>query len=339
MRPQTSIPASPAPLALVAGASRGLGLQIARELGTRGFRLALCARNSDALDRAADLLRDEGIEVVAQTCDVGDVDAVNALVERLERDFGGIEVLFCVAGIIQVGPLANLRRSHIEAAVQTMLWGPVNTALAVTPAMQSRGRGRIALITSVGGLIAAPHLLPYSTAKFGAVGFGKSLRNELSGTGVTVTTVTPGLMRTGSHLHAWFVGRQAQEFGWFSIAASTPLLSIDARRAARRIVTAALDGRATVAPTPLAFLAPRVEALAPRATAALLGFTARRLPAATPDQSPSEVEGFEAAQLLSRPARTILDRLTVLGRRAAMRLNERSQAGTTAERSESAGLQ
>jgi short-subunit dehydrogenase len=327
-RPQTSIPSSPAPLALVAGASRGLGLKIAQELGARGFRLALCARNSDALQRAADLLREDGVEVVTQTCDIGDVDAVEAFVERLEQDVGAIEVLCCVAGIIQVGPLANLRRSQIEAAVQTMLWGPVNTALAVAPAMQRRGRGRIALVTSVGGLIAAPHLLPYSTAKFGAVGFGKSLRNELSGTGVTVTTVTPGLMRTGSHLHARFVGHQSQEFAWFAVAASLPLLSINADRAARRIVTATLDGRAIVAPTPLAFLAPRVEALAPRATAALLGFTLRRLPAATPDQDPSEVEGFEAAQLLRPRTRAILNRLTVLGRRAAVRLNERSQSGS-----------
>jgi len=324
----TSIPQSSAPLAFVAGASRGLGLQIARELGGRGFRLALCARNTETLDRAAQVLREEGVDVVAaESCDVGDVDAVEALVERLERDVGAIEVLFCVAGIIQVGPLANLRRSHIEAAVHTMLWGPVNTALAVAPAMQRRGRGRIAIITSVGGLIAAPHLLPYSTAKFGAVGFGKSLRSELYGTGVTVTTVTPGLMRIGSHLHAQFVGRQGHEFAWFAVAASLPLLTIDASRAARRIVAATLDGRATLALTPLAFLAPRVEALAPRATAALLSFTAQLLPSPASEENPSTVDGFKAAQLLSPRARSILDRLTVLGRRAAIRLNELPQAG------------
>ena len=130
--------------------------------------------------------------------------------------------MFCVAGTIQVGPLDNLRRSHIEEAVATMLWGPVNTALAVAPAMTTRGRGHIAIISSVGGQIAAPHLLAYSTAKFAAVGFGKSLHNELSGTGVTVTTVTPGLMRTGSHLHAQFVGQQAEEYAWFATAASLP---------------------------------------------------------------------------------------------------------------------
>ena len=88
-------------------------------------------------------------------------------------------MLVCVAGIIQVGPLGALERWHFTSAVDTMLWGPVNTALAVAPRMQQRGRGRIGIITSVGGLISAPHLLPYSTAKFGAVGFGRGLRSEL----------------------------------------------------------------------------------------------------------------------------------------------------------------
>jgi NAD(P)-dependent dehydrogenase (short-subunit alcohol dehydrogenase family) len=311
------------PLALVAGGSRGLGLQIARELGAREFRLAICARDPDTLARAAGQLRAEGIEVVAaEPCDVGDVDAVTSLAERLEHEVGPVEALFCVAGIIQVGPLANLRHSHIEAAVDTMLWGPVNTALAVTPAMLRRGRGRIAIITSVGGQIAAPHLLPYCTAKFGAVGFAKSLRNELSGSGVTVTTVTPGLMRTGSHLHARFVGRHRKEYAWFALAASLPLLSIDAGVAARRIVRATLAGRATLTFTPLASLAPRVEALAPRATAALLGFTTRLLPAATPDQNAGALEGLAAAERLDPRARAVVDRLTVLGRRAAARLNE-----------------
>jgi NAD(P)-dependent dehydrogenase (short-subunit alcohol dehydrogenase family) len=307
---------------LVAGGSRGLGLLIARELGARGFRLAIWARDADTLARAADDLRSDGVDVVAaQPCDVSDVDAVNTLVERLERDAGPIEALFCVAGIIQVGPLANMGRAHLEAAVGTMLWGPVNAALAVTPRMLRRGRGRVAIITSVGGQIAAPHLLPYCTAKFGAVGFAKSLRNELSGSGVSVTTVTPGLMRTGSHLRARFTGRHQQEFAWFAVAASLPLLSIDAARAAHRIVRATLAGRATLTFTPLATLAPRIEALAPRATAALLGFTARRLPAPTPDD-PSSVDGLQAARRLRPRARAIVDRLTVLARQAATQLNE-----------------
>ena len=130
--------------------------------------------------------------------------------------------------------------------------------------MRERGRGRIGVITSLGGLISAPHLLPYSTAKFGAVGFTRGLRSELSGTGVSVTSVGSGLMRTGSHLRAKFVGNQAREYSWFGTAASFPLLSMDAERAAARIVRGMLRGQSW-SPYPLAQIAPRVDALFPRA--------------------------------------------------------------------------
>jgi short-subunit dehydrogenase len=87
-------------------------------------------------------------------------------------------------------------------------------------------------------LLSVPHLLPSSTAKFAAVGFSEGLRAELGRGPVTVTTVVPGLMRTGSHLNARFTGRAGQEFTWFSLGASLPLISMDAERAARQIVTA-----------------------------------------------------------------------------------------------------
>jgi short-subunit dehydrogenase len=254
---------------------------------------------------------------------VADNAQVEALVERVEADLGAIDVMICVAGIVQVGPLESLERSHFTNAIDTMLWGPVNCGLAVAPRMRARGQGRIGVITSVGGRIAAPHLLPYSTAKFGAVGFSRGLRSELAGTGVTVTSVQPGLMRTGSHLRAQFVGDHGREFAWFAIAASLPLLSIDAERAAVRIVHGILAGRAVVTVTPLAMLAPRVDALFPGLTSALLGLTTRLLPDApgTPESTETR-EGWEAAQQLPRRTRFLVDRLTGLGRAAAGQYNE-----------------
>jgi NAD(P)-dependent dehydrogenase (short-subunit alcohol dehydrogenase family) len=311
-----------APVALVAGASRGLGLLIARELGRQGPRLMICARSGDELTTAAELLRADGFEVATEVCDVADEQGVAALVERTEQELGPVEVLVCVAGINQVGPLASLNRSHITAAVDTMLWGPVNTALAVVPGMRARGHGRIGIITSVGGLISAPHLLPYSTAKFGAVGFSRGLHSELAGTGVTVTTVAPGLMRTGSHLRAYFVGDQAREYAWFAAAATLPLLSMDAERAAERIVRGILVGRPVVITTPLAQLAPRVDALFPTLTSALLALTTRLLPKAPVSRAGETIEGRQAQQELRTRSRLVLDRLTVLGRRAADRFNE-----------------
>lgn len=311
-----------APLALVVGGSRGLGLAAARELAARGHRLALTARDADDLERAAEQLRSEGATVEVHACDVRDDAGIEAMVALVEQQSGPIEVLLHVAGVIQVGPLAAMNRDDFTEAIDIMLWGPINTALALTPRMVARGRGQIGVVTSVGGLIPAPHLLPYSTAKFGATGFVRGLRSELAGTGVTVTAIEPGLMRTGSHLNALFVGDQGREFAWFSAAASLPLLSMNADRAAGQIVDAVLAGRAVVQPTALAKVAQRVDALAPRATSLLLATVTRLLPDAPASQAHEKVPGHVAEQRLRPRTRTQLDRLTTLGRRAAHRLNQ-----------------
>jgi NAD(P)-dependent dehydrogenase (short-subunit alcohol dehydrogenase family) len=236
---------------------------------------------------------------------------------------GPIDLLLCVAGVIQVGPLTALDRQDFVEAIDVMLWGPINTALAVLPAMRRRGRGQIGIITSVGGLISAPHLLPYSTAKHGAVGFARGLRSELSGTGISVTTVAPGLMRTGSHLRATFGGDVRREYAWFATAATLPVLSMDAGRAARRIVTGVLRGRPVVILTPLAQLAPRVDAMSPRLGAAVLSLTARVLPTWPAEgRRPARIEGRQVEELMAARPRRWFRRVTVLGRRAAARNNE-----------------
>lgn len=308
-------------IALVAGASRGLGLLVAHELGARGYQLVICARDGETLDAAAQQLRDAGYEVHPRICDVGDNSAVVELVESIEDQLGPIEVLITVAGIIQVGPLAELNHGHFEQAVSTMLWGPVNLALAVVEPMRRRGRGHIATVTSLGGMVSVPHLLPYSTAKFGAVGFSQGLRSELSGSGVCVTTIVPGLMRTGSHLRALFTGQQSAEYAWFALGASTPLVSVNAERAARRMVQAVLAGRGMVVLTPLAKVGIPVHGVAPNATAALLGWVGRLLPG--PDTGDrATIEGVQARRRMRPGRRRVHDWLTRRGRRAASRNNE-----------------
>lgn len=320
------------PLALVAGASRGLGLLVARELGKRGHRLVICARDADELAVARQRLSEDGFEVQAEVCDVADATAVAGLVGGVEERLGPIEVAVVVAGVIQVGPLASMTRQHFEEAISIMLWGPINVALAVVERMRPRRRGRIGVVTSIGGLISVPHLLPYSTAKFGAVGFTSGLRSELAGTGIKVTTVAPGLMRTGSHLRAKFVGRQSAEFGWFSLGASLPGVSMNAERAAARIVDGVLAGRAYVVLTPLAQVGMRVNGLVPGFTAGLMGVMARLLPAApkaTPTAVEAEptptIEGWQAEQQAAPGARQIIKGLTTLGRTAAGRWNQQQR--------------
>jgi NAD(P)-dependent dehydrogenase (short-subunit alcohol dehydrogenase family) len=254
---------------------------------------------------------------------VADADQVEALVERTESTLGSIEVMVCVAGVIQAGPLSALSREHFVEAINVMLWGPVNCGLAVAPRMRERGRGRIGVVTSVGGRISAPHLLPYSTAKFGAVGFTRGLRSELAGTGVTVTCAEPGLMRLGSHLRARFVGNHGREFAWFATADSLPVVSIDGERAAVRIVRAILSGRAVMTVTPVGFLAPRVDALFPNLTAGLLALATRLLPddPGTPE-SGQTLEGWEARRRASRSMQFLLDRVLRLSDEAAEENNE-----------------
>lgn len=309
------------PTALVAGGSRGLGLLIARELLERGHQVAICARNEEELERARQLLTPHGT-VRAYSCDVRDHEAVERVVASVTRDLGPIEVLITVAGIIQVGPAEVMTVGDYRDAVDTMTMGPVHLALAVLPGMRDRRRGRIGTVASVGGLVSPPHLLPYATAKFGAVGFSDGLAASLAGTGVTATTIAPGLMRTGSPERARFSGRAEREYAWFAPAASLPLLSMDADRAARIMVDATLAGKPIALVGWLPALAHRVRGLAPGLTTRLLGVMNRVLPG--PGKDPEHlVMGRDAETRLSRTGSKVVGWLSQIGTAAAKRNNER----------------
>nr|WP_275588394.1 SDR family oxidoreductase [Microlunatus panaciterrae] len=309
---------------MVAGGSRGLGLELAAELGRSGSQVVVCARSADELDRARDWLAAAGIAAETRVCDVSDREAVADLAAEVERTVGPIETVLCVAGVIQVAPYLSTSVEDFEQSINTMLWGPINVVRATLPAMRRRGRGNIGIITSIGGVVSVPHLLPYSTAKFGAVGFSQGLRAELAGSGISVTTVIPGLMRTGSQQRAQFGGQAALEYAWFAPAASLPLLSISSQRAARIIVRKVLAGRPTVILTPAAKVAVRLNGLSPGLVTGVLGLAKRLLP-----RPPGEavdtgtVPGWAAERRLSSP---VVRALTALGRRAAARLNQAEAA-------------
>lgn len=307
-------------VALVAGASRGLGLLIARELLEREHQVAICARDAEELTAAVGILSPFG-SVHSYVCDVGDRAQVGQMIASIEADLGSVDVLVTVAGVIQVGPAQSVTLEHFDEAISTMLWGPVQLAWAVLPGMRERGKGRIGTVASIGGTVAPPHLLPYATAKFAAVGFSEGLSAELSGTGVTSTTVIPGLMRTGSHERALFTGDAAQEYAWFAPAASLPLLSMGAHRAAAKIVDGVLAGRPHVGLTPLTHVGMRVHGLAPSTTVRALGLVNRVLPSAPTEPAPATISGRAAAVALNS---RIVAGLTALGSRAARRYNQRT---------------
>jgi NAD(P)-dependent dehydrogenase (short-subunit alcohol dehydrogenase family) len=308
-------------VAVITGASRGLGLAIARELATQGARLVLCARDADRLEAAAAELRAGGTETLVVPCDVADPEAVDRLVARALDAFGRIDLLVANAGEMAVGPIESQTREDFAQAIGVMLWGVVHPALAVLPSMQARGSGTIVVISSIGGKVSVPHLLPYSTAKFGATGFAEGLRAEVVKDGVRVVTVIPGLMRTGSPRNAWFKGRHRAEYAWFVIGDSLPLLSISARRAARRIVEAARRGQPELILTPAAHLAVRLHGLAPGLVIRLFSAVNRLLPGPPGPPRPPDGTSVRRRGADSESAVTASP-LTWLTRRAAARYRQ-----------------
>jgi short-subunit dehydrogenase len=307
-------PTSDRPVALVTGASRGLGFLLARELADRGHDLVVCARSADGLAPAAQELRGRGATVLEVAADVGVEADAQRLVAEAEQRFGRLDVLVTNAGIIQVGPAQELTAAEFAAAMDTMFWGQVHPVLAALPLLR-RSRGRVLAITSIGGKLPAPHLLPYGAAKHAAVGFAEGLRIEAARDGVSVTVAVPGLMRTGSTGNALFTGDRAAERGWFTVAASLPGLSMDAEKAARRLVRATLRGRPEVTLTLPAKLGVRVHALAPATTLRALTLVNRLLPAPTGSGGPQPGHTAE-------PRSPWYARLTGADRAAARRWHE-----------------
>lgn len=318
-------------VALVTGGSRGLGLLIARELAEAGCRLAICARDEPELRRARADLEARGAEVETLVCDVSQRDDAVRMVEQVTRRFGRVDILINNAGIIQVGPLETATLDDFEQTMGVMFWGTVYPTLAVLPQMRVRRSGRIVNITSIGGKISVPHLLPYCSAKFAAVGFSEGLAAEAARDGITVTTIVPGLMRTGSHVHAVAKGNQEAEYGLFSLAASLPLVSMDAERAARQVVAAARRGESVRFLGVTATLAARFHGLFPGTTVELAGLVNRLLPRAD-GRGRAGAPGLRVRERLDS---RLLEAATTLGRRAAERFNqlhltgpERSMTGT-----------
>jgi short-subunit dehydrogenase len=238
--------------------------------------------------------------------------------------YGRLDILVSNAGVIQVGPVQAAQIGHYEMAMNTMALAPARLALTALPVMRRQGHGRIVTIASIGGKVSVPHLLPYSTAKFAAVGFSEGLRAELGRGPVTVTTVVPGLMRTGSHVQARFTGQPSKEFTWFSLGASLPLVSMDAERAARQIIAAVRQRRAEIILTPAGKLVSRAAGIVPGLTTEILHLV-QRLALPAPPGEPGAAVADEAQGHELRPAmgKKTFDRLTSLGRAAASRFNER----------------
>ncbi|EPH42950.1 putative oxidoreductase [Streptomyces aurantiacus JA 4570] len=297
--------------AVVTGGSRGLGLLIADRLAARGCVVTLAARDEDELDDARAKLQPRHPQVAVRTsvCDVRDEAAVDAMMRGAHEAAGGPDIVVANAGIIQVAPLESIDDRDFAAAMDTMFLGAAHTALAALPHLrESPHGGRLALVSSVGGLLGVPHLLPYACAKAATGVLAEGLHAEVAADGVSVTAVYPGLMRTGSHLHAQFGGEHTKEYAWFSALAGAPLISMNAQRAAERIVHALVRRRTRLVLTPAARAADLAHGVAPALTTRLNSLAARLLPSGPRGREPLR-EGKDVAS----PQGPVTGRLQGLG--------------------------
>src|SRR5207249_935365 len=300
---------------LITGGSRGLGLVLARHVCARGGKVALIARDPDELARAKADLAPRGGKVLTIECDLLDAGQIESAVQKIIDRFGKIDVLINNAGIIEVGPLEHMTREDFERAMRLHFWAPFELISQIVPEMRIWGGGRIVNISSIGGKVAVPHLAPYSASKFALTGFSDALRAELARDNIYVTTVAPGMMRTGSHVNAKFKGKHDIEFAWFAASAGAPLISMNADRAARKILAACRRGQPSLTLTFAARLQVLANALFPNLTGYAMKLVNRLLPEAGEREDNQSRAGYEVRRLIP-------DWLTRLADKATARNNE-----------------
>jgi len=299
---------------MITGGSRGLGLALARRFLRRGSKVALLARDVETLERARQLLAGKGTVFVCP-CDVRDPKQVQQAITDVRQEFGEIDVLVNNAGTISVGPLETMRVDDYQEALNIYFWGPFYVTQAVLPSMRQRKAGRVVNISSIGGKIAVPHLLPYCAGKFALSGWSEGLRAEVAKDNICVTTVYPGLMRTGSPRNAEFKGKHRAEYTWFTLSDAMPGLSINVDRAARQIVAACEYGKAELIVSLPAKIAIKAHALFPGMSSLALRATNQLLP---------DAEGAENVSRKGSQSETAATRsvLTTLDKQAAQRNNQ-----------------
>ncbi len=301
---------------LVTGGSRGLGLEIARQFGLAGAHIAIAARDPEEMQRALAFLHTQGAISNGTTAHTvtGDIskpeDAARIVAETVTR-YGRLDVLVNVPAVMTVGPFEDQPLSVFHEAMNINFYGALHMIQAALPHLRQQPASNIVTIASLGGKIGVPHMLPYVASKFALVGLCEGLHAELRHHGVRVTTVNPGILRTGSHVQARFVGNAEAEYRWF-FSGMSPGISKSARGAARDIFNAAADGKAEIDITPQAWLAARLVGIAPGLSSIVASWlNDYLLPAPNGDQTVRL--GRDLKQPTLAPARAWSERLQSLG--------------------------
>jgi NADP-dependent 3-hydroxy acid dehydrogenase YdfG len=189
-------------VALITGASRGIGWAIARRLGSMGARVSLCARDAKTLESAATTLRRENIEVAALPADVRRAEEIAALVAETRRTLGEIDVLVNNAGIGRFGPAHEISEADWDNVLDTNLKAVFLVSRAVAPEMIRRRTGHVVNIASLAGKNAFAGGGVYCASKWGLLGLTYCMAEDLRGYGIRVSAICPGRVATEFSPHA-----------------------------------------------------------------------------------------------------------------------------------------
>jgi NAD(P)-dependent dehydrogenase (short-subunit alcohol dehydrogenase family) len=180
-------------IALVTGASKGIGTACARALSEAGHRVALVSRDADALKQVADTLPGESLVV---TADVLDPEALDAAFARVEREWGPVEILVVNAGASMSAPLVKTSDEDWQRMIDLNLTAPFRCLRRALPAMTAAGFGRVVVIASVAGKTGSARIAAYTASKHGVLGLVRTAAMEVAKSGVTVNAVCPGYVDT-----------------------------------------------------------------------------------------------------------------------------------------------
>lgn len=283
---------------LITGGSRGLGLVLARQIADEKAKVVICARNQEALQKAAEDLSERTPDFLAIPCNITDKEQVKRMMQKINDKMGAVDVLINNAGKIQVGPVEAMTEEDYKSAMKVHFWGPYYTMNEVIPSMIEKKQGRIVNIVSVGGKVSFPHLLPYNASKYALSGLSEGMAAELNKHNIKITTVYPGLMRTGSPRNVDVKGQHQKEFAWFKISDSLPFISMNAERAATKIINAMKKGDKSITLTFPAKIAEAAHGIAPGLTITFFDLINFLLPGM--DGGSKEIlKGYESGSKLS----------------------------------------
>lgn len=250
--------------ALVTGGARGLGFILAKKLASKGSEVLICSENQEDLNRAVALFEKENLVIKAIYCDLMSKEQIDQLIMQVKSEYSSLDILINNAGTIKVGPVQTMNQADFQQAMNLHFWAPFHLMAEFMPMMgKSVKSSRIVNIVSIGGKVSFPHLLPYNVSKYALSGLSEGLSAEFTRKNIKITTVYPGLMTTGSPPNVRVKGQARKEYGWFKISDSLPLISIDAEKAAGKIINAMQKGKKTLVLSLVAKLAIAIHGLFP----------------------------------------------------------------------------